>query len=67
MVKRASCFSKNVNKHSIVIDNGNLSQHFNIEREVTQGLPLSSIIFIVCIEILSEGYKAPSKQQQRPD
>jgi len=59
--------SKNVNKHSIVINNGNLSQQFNIEREVTQGCPMSSIIFILCIEILSEGYQAKSKQQQRPD
>ena len=56
--------SKNVNKHSIVINNGKLSHQFNIERE---GCPLSSIIFILCIEILSERYKAPSKQHQRPD
>ena len=38
---------------SIIINNGNLSESFNITRGVRQGCPLSSIIFIICIETLS--------------
>ena len=34
---------------SIVINNGNISQPFNINRGVRQGCPLSSLIFIICI------------------
>ena len=38
---------------SIVINNGNISQPFNINRGVRQGCPLSSLKFIICIELLS--------------
>jgi len=38
---------------STVLNNGNRSKLFNINKGVRQGCPLSSLIFIVCIELLS--------------
>ena len=39
--------------YSIIINNWFFSNSFNIEREVRQGCPLSSALFIICIENLS--------------
>ena len=38
---------------SKIINNGNTSDFFSIKRGVRQGCPLSSYIFIICIELLS--------------
>ena len=37
---------------SIVVNNGNFSEPFKIERGVRQGCPLSSSLFILCVEII---------------
>ena len=39
--------------NSKIINNGNLSESFTVERVVRQGYPLSSYLFLCCIEILS--------------
>jgi len=38
---------------TMIINNGHLSEPFKVERGVKQGCPLSFLLFIICIEILS--------------
>ena len=38
---------------SVVLNNGHLSDAFSIRRGVRQGCPLSSLLFIICIEFLA--------------
>ena len=42
---------------SVIINNGYFSNSFEIERGVRQGCPLSSYLFIICIELLSNAVK----------
>ena len=42
---------------SIIINNGHMSESFNIQKGVRQGCPLSSFLFIVCIQILTNYIK----------
>ena len=37
----------------MVINNGHLSESFQIKQGVRQGCPLSSSLFIICLELLS--------------
>ena len=39
---------------SCVLNNGHASKHFNLERGVRQGFPLSGTLFVIAIELLAE-------------
>ena len=51
LIKWVKLFYTDIN--SIIINKGFFSNSFNIERGVRQGCPLSSSLFIICIEYLS--------------
>jgi len=42
---------------SCVLNNGFATKHFNLSRGVTQGCPLSEILFVIGVEILSDAIK----------
>ena len=42
------------NISSCVVNNGHTSKHFNLERGVRQGCPLSGTLFVIAIELLAE-------------
>ena len=43
--------------NSIIVNNGNFSEQFNIEKGVRQGCPLSTCLILVCIDILASYIK----------
>ena len=51
MIKWVKLFYTDIN--SLIINNGFFSDSFNIGRGVRQGCPLSSSLFIICLEFLS--------------
>ena len=42
---------------SIIINNGHMSESLNIQKGIRQGCPLSSFLFIICIQILTNYIK----------
>ena len=52
LIKWVKLFYTNIN--SIVINNGHLTSSISVERGVWQGCPLSTSIFLLCIEILAQ-------------
>jgi hypothetical protein len=51
LISWVKVFYKNIS--SVVINNGHISESFSIEQGVRQGCPLSSSLFIICIQILT--------------
>ena len=51
IIKWIKLFCNNIS--SLIVNNGNISQSFDVQRGVRQGCPLSSTIFVICIEILA--------------
>ena len=51
LIKWVEVFYTNIK--SLIINNGHLSDSFEIKKGVRQGCPLSSTLFIICLQLLS--------------